>query len=77
MATATVHASQSSGQVVAGDDVGSALGHATRVSPATVSPTNISLNIKELQYYNINIIINTYNNIGAQIWAPFNTIVSW
>ncbi|CAG9819392.1 unnamed protein product [Phaedon cochleariae] len=36
IATATVHASQSSGHVVAGDDVGSALGHATRVSPATV-----------------------------------------
>lgn len=38
VATATVHATQSSGQVVAGEDVGSALGHATRVSPATVSP---------------------------------------
>ncbi|KAJ8928799.1 hypothetical protein NQ314_018587, partial [Rhamnusium bicolor] len=36
VATATVHATQSSGQVVAGEDVGSALGHATRVSPATV-----------------------------------------
>nr|XP_023015376.1 DNA-binding protein RFX2 isoform X2 [Leptinotarsa decemlineata] len=36
VATATVHASQSAGQVVAGEDVGSALGHATRVSPATV-----------------------------------------
>lgn len=41
VATATVHASQSSGQVVAGDDVGSALGHATRVSPATVSPYSV------------------------------------
>ncbi|KAJ8911375.1 hypothetical protein NQ315_014206 [Exocentrus adspersus] len=36
VATATVHATQSPGQVVAGEDVGSALGHATRVSPATV-----------------------------------------
>ncbi|KAJ8984793.1 hypothetical protein NQ317_003707 [Molorchus minor] len=36
VATATVHAAQSAGQVVSGDDVGSALGHATRVSPATV-----------------------------------------
>ncbi|XP_050511778.1 DNA-binding protein RFX2 isoform X1 [Diabrotica virgifera virgifera] len=36
VATATVHASQPSGQVVAGEDVGSALGHATRVAPATV-----------------------------------------
>ncbi|XP_057664696.1 transcription factor RFX3 isoform X3 [Diorhabda carinulata] len=34
VATATVHASQPS--VVTGEDVGSALGHATRVSPATV-----------------------------------------
>ncbi|CAH1115416.1 unnamed protein product [Psylliodes chrysocephalus] len=36
VATATVHASQPSGQVVSGEDVGSALGHATRVSPTTV-----------------------------------------
>lgn len=36
VATATVHAAQSAtGQV--NEDVGSALGHATRVSPATVS----------------------------------------
>ncbi|XP_068896933.1 DNA-binding protein RFX2 isoform X3 [Tenebrio molitor] len=35
VATATVHAAQTTGQV-ASEDVGSALGHATRVSPATV-----------------------------------------
>lgn len=45
MATATVHASQTAGQVVAGDDVGSALGHATRVSPATVSSITIRFHL--------------------------------
>ncbi|XP_063927251.1 transcription factor RFX3 isoform X1 [Zophobas morio] len=35
VATATVHAAQTTGQV-SNEDVGSALGHATRVSPATV-----------------------------------------
>lgn len=35
VATATVHATPSAGQVA--EEVGSGLGHATRVSPATVS----------------------------------------